>query len=161
MELAADPQVSFETEVQRQHPRIRVPATLRLDGDRRGASLRLLDLSAGGFAFEAGIGAVRPGQRNSGELRFNVKPLGLSLPVRFEVRYQDPESGRVGCRFDGLGVAEAAVLRQLIGACVGGDLVPVGDLLSTLSRDNLARPRRPCPSSSAGAAWPSGCAPCC
>lgn len=139
MDTGSRPQVTFETEVQRQHPRIRVPATVLLDGDSQEHALH--DLSAGGFSFDARPGSLKPGQHRRAMLRFNLKPLGLSLPVRFEVRHHDAASGRSGCRFDDLGPAESAVLRQLIGSFLGGELIAVGDMLATLSRDNYAQPR--------------------
>lgn len=141
MDNGTRPQITFETEVQRQHPRIRVPASVTLDGDLDAHEYPLQDLSAGGFSFDAPPGSLRVGQRRGATLHFKIKPLGLSLPLRFEVRSHDPDSGRSGCRFDELGQAEAGVLRALIGAVLGGELVVVGDLLATLSRSNLANAR--------------------
>ena len=43
--------VVHEAEAQRQHPRVRIPATLHVDARGRSRAYRVLDVSLGGFAF--------------------------------------------------------------------------------------------------------------
>ena len=55
MNTAVNANVVRESEAQRQHARVKIPAKLRFFGpDRTPLETRVLDLSAGGLAFNAG-----------------------------------------------------------------------------------------------------------
>lgn len=132
-----------EAEVQRQHPRVRIPATVHIDANRSERIYELFDISAGGFSFDAQGDSYRIGRIHSGTLRFALDPMGMTLPVNFRVCNTDQENDRVGCAFEDLGARQIALLRQLINAYLAGELVSFGDVLTTLSRDNHASPRGP------------------
>ena len=133
--------VVHEAEAQRQHPRVRIPATLHVGPDGRGSAYRVLDVSLGGFAFETQNAEYRFDSLHHGTLDFAIEPIGLSLPVAFTVRNLDRTGRRVGCEFQDLDRRKASMLRHLIGAHLAGELVSVGDVLTTLSRDNYTKPR--------------------
>lgn len=133
--------VVHESEAQRQHPRIRIPATLTLPEGSAETRLRVLDLSAGGFSFEASGRAFRVGRSHEGTIHFAVDPAGLSVPVRFQIRNADAGSGRIGCAFEDLTPAQVSLLRYLITSYLGGEIVAVGDVLAAVSRDSYLRPR--------------------
>ena len=133
--------VVHEAEAQRQHPRVRIPATLHVGPNGRGNAYRVLDVSLGGFAFDAGNDEYRFDSTHRGTLDFAIEPIGLSLPVSFTVRNLDRSGRRIGCEFDDIDRQKASMLRQLIGAHLAGELVTVGDVLTTLSRDNYTKPR--------------------
>jgi len=133
--------VVHEAEAQRQHPRVRIPATLHLGPNGRSRAHRVLDVSLGGFAFETDERDYRFGSIHKGTLDFAIEPIGLSLPVTFAVRNLDHSGRRVGCEFQELDRRKASMLRQLIGAHLAGELVSVGDVLTTLSRDNYTKER--------------------
>jgi alginate biosynthesis protein Alg44 len=133
--------VVHETEVARQHPRVRIPATLHMEAGSRQQSYRLFDISAGGFSFDAHGDHYRVGQIHRATLRFAVDPMGMTLPIAFRVCNVDPEHGRVGCAFEDLDDRQIALLRQVIHAYLAGELVSVGDVLTTLSRNNFSTPR--------------------
>jgi alginate biosynthesis protein Alg44 len=133
--------VVHEAEAQRQHPRVRIPATLHVGPGGRRSAYRVLDVSLGGFAFEAQGAEYRFDSTHQGTLDFAIEPIGLSLPVTFSVRNLDHTGRRVGCEFQDLDRRKTSMLRQLIGAHLAGELVSVGDVLTTLSRDNYTKPR--------------------
>jgi mannuronan synthase len=133
--------IVHEAEAQRQHPRVRIPATLHVGPSGRGRAHRVLDVSLGGFAFETDQRDYRFGSTHQGTLDFAIEPIGLSLPVTFAVRNLDHSGRRVGCEFQDLDRRKASMLRQLIGAHLAGELVSVGDVLTTLSRDNYTKER--------------------
>ena len=55
MNTAVNSNVVHESEAQRQHARVKIPAKLRFFGpDRTPVEARVIDLSAGGLAFNAG-----------------------------------------------------------------------------------------------------------
>jgi alginate biosynthesis protein Alg44 len=133
--------VVHEAEAQRQHPRVRIPATLHVGPNGRGHAYRVLDVSLGGFAFDSNGDDYRFDSMHRGTLDFAIEPLGLSLPVNFSVRNLDRTGRRIGCEFQDMDRQKTSMLRQLIGAHLAGELVTVGDVLTTLSRDNYTKPR--------------------
>jgi alginate biosynthesis protein Alg44 len=137
-----NPNVLHESETQRQHARVRIPAKISFARHDGGTiTLPLLDLSAGGFAFSAPTAPVKTGEHYSGVLIFAIDTLSLSVNVAFQIGKRTND-GRVSCQFHNLAAREIAALRQIITAHLSGDLVSVGELLSTLQRDNFTRPRR-------------------
>lgn len=133
--------VVHETEVERQHPRVRIPASLHVEAKGREQSYRLIDISAGGFSFDARGDNYQSGRIYRGTLRFEVDPMGMTLPVNFRVCNVDNGHHRIGVAFENLDERQTALLRQLISAYIAGEVVTVGDVLTTLQRNNYARPR--------------------
>ncbi|SDG85701.1 alginate biosynthesis protein Alg44 [Pseudomonas benzenivorans] len=143
MNTAVNLNVVHESEAQRQHARVKIPARLRyLTKQRERVEARTLDLSAGGFSFIADHQAVQVGDYHKGRLQFRLDSLDLGLDIEFQVRSVDVDNGRVGCQFHNLKPRDTATLRYLISAHLGGELVSVGDLLSTLQRENFTKPRK-------------------
>ena len=142
MNTAVNVNVVHESETQRQHARVRIPAKLRYLGSNREAlEVKVDDLSAGGLSFHArqplGVGEVMRGR-----LQFTVDNLGLSMDVEFQVRSFNPSSGRAGVQFQNLEQRDIATLRHLITSHLSGELISIGDVLSTLQRDNFTKARK-------------------
>ncbi|MFB4393459.1 MULTISPECIES: PilZ domain-containing protein [unclassified Pseudomonas] len=142
MNTAVNVNVVHESEAQRQHARVRIPAKLRfLDEDRQPHDVKVDDLSAGGLSFHAKK-ALPVGEVVRGRLQFVVDNLGLSMDVEFLVRVSNPETGRTGAEFQNLEPRDIATLRHIITAHLSGELISVGDVLSTLQRDNFTKARK-------------------
>ncbi|WP_187671808.1 PilZ domain-containing protein [Zestomonas carbonaria] len=143
MNTAVNVNVVHESETQRQHARIRIPAKVRFIGrNRELVEQQLLDISAGGFAYGAAKVPVQVGDYHRGKLMFVIDNISLGIEVEFQVRSVDADSGRVGCQFHNLKPREIATLRQLITSHLSGELISVGELLTTLQRDNFTKPRK-------------------
>ncbi|MBD9630417.1 HlyD family efflux transporter periplasmic adaptor subunit [Pseudomonas sp. PDM19] len=144
MNTAVNVNVVHESEAQRQHARVKLPARIRyIATNREGAEARLLDLSAGGFAFtSANNTPVQVGDLHKGKLLFQIDSISFSLEVEFQVRSYDRESARVGCEFQHLKPREIAALRYLITSYLAGEVVSVGDMLNTLQRENFTKARK-------------------
>jgi alginate biosynthesis protein Alg44 len=143
MNTAVNVNVVHESEAQRQYARVKLPAKIRFTGsNRETVDQRLIDLSAGGFAFTAGKAPVQVGDFYKGKLLFQIDNLSLGIDVEFQVREVDQESGRIGCEFHNLKPREIATLRHLITSHLSGELVNVGDLLNTLQRENFTKARK-------------------
>lgn len=142
MDDGLPPNVVHEAEAQRQHPRVRIAGRVKLT--RSGEhSHALIDLSAGGLAFTAEPGEQwKIGEMQRGQLSFNVAPVVFALPVTLQVRNVGSDGRRIGCAFQELGPREIAVLRQLIGGTLAGELVSSGELITALSRDNYTKARQ-------------------
>lgn len=144
MNTAVNVNVVHESEAQRQHARVKLPARIRYIGaNREGVDARLLDLSAGGFAFASANNIpVQVGDLHKGKLLFQIDSISFSLEVEFQVRSYDRDSARVGCEFQHLKPREIAALRYLITSYLAGEVVSVGDMLNTLQRENFTKARK-------------------
>ncbi|MDB5985989.1 MAG: PilZ protein [Nevskia sp.] len=140
MDNGLKPQVVHETETQRQHPRVRIPATVRIAHGNTEAACRVIDISVAGFAFEAPH-SYQVGALDRGVLQLGVDSLALNLPVQFCVRNFDNSSRRTGCSFENLTAGTVATLHYLIGGYLSGEVTTAGEMLATLSRDNYSKPR--------------------
>ncbi|WP_296179529.1 PilZ domain-containing protein [Pseudomonas sp. UBA1879] len=144
MNTAVNANVVHESEAQRQHARIKIPAKLRLlNGQPNAPLVRVEDLSAGGLSYIAPAN-LRPtvGEVIKGRLQFLIDNLGLAMDVELQIRAYDPVSGRVGCQFQHLEAQDIATLRHLITSHLSGDIVSMGEVLATLQRDNFTKARK-------------------
>ena len=140
----ANVNVVHESEAQRQHARVKIPAKLRfIDASGTPLMARVEDLSAGGLCFNAGTGKpLALGQVHKGRLQFVIDNLGLGMDVELLIRSYDRQSGRTGCEFQNLEPQDIATLRHLITSHLAGDIVTLGDVLATLQRDNFTKARK-------------------
>jgi mannuronan synthase len=130
-----------ESETQRQHVRARLPGVLELELAEGPQRFRLQDLSAGGLAFAVRGRSLRSGQLCEGRVLLQLESITLTVPVRLQICWVDAQGGRAGARFETLADGEAATLRRVIGAYLGGEVIGAGDVMHTLSRSNLTAPR--------------------
>jgi alginate biosynthesis protein Alg44 len=142
LETIPNVDIVHESEVQRQHVRVRLPASIRFKVDGTERRYRLHDVSAGGFSFTCTKERFEEGQLFRGSLLLAGDTVGFTLPVSFDI-HSASANGRVSCRFQDLRGQTAAALRHVITSYVGGELVTVGDMLSTLHRQNFVSTRAP------------------
>ncbi|MBV6827077.1 alginate biosynthesis protein Alg44 [Pseudomonas sp. PD9R] len=143
MNTAVNANVVHESEAQRQHARVKIPAKLRFFGpDRTPVEARVLDLSAGGLAFNAGQLPLKTGEVYKARLQFVIDNLGLAMDVELQVRSYDRQTGRAGCQFQNLEQQDISTLRHLITSHLAGDIVSIGEVLATLQRDNFTKARK-------------------
>ncbi|WP_085578780.1 MULTISPECIES: alginate biosynthesis protein Alg44 [unclassified Pseudomonas] len=143
MNTAVNVNVVHESEAQRQHARVKIPAKLRFFGpDRTPVEARVIDLSAGGLAFNAGQLPLKVGDVHKARLQFVIDNLGLAMDVEMQVRSHDRQTGRTGCQFQNLEPRDIATLRHLITSHLAGDIVSIGEVLATLQRDNFTKARK-------------------
>ncbi|MFP3445279.1 PilZ domain-containing protein [Pseudomonas sp. SIMBA_067] len=142
MNTAVNVNVVHESEAQRQHARVRIPAKLRfLDAQRQTHEVKVDDLSAGGLSFHTKQ-PLSVGDVLRGRLQFVVDNLGLSIDIEFQVRSYNPDNGRTGAQFQNLEPRDIATLRHIITSHLSGELISIGDVLSTLQRDNFTKARK-------------------
>ncbi|MBA6100085.1 MULTISPECIES: PilZ domain-containing protein [Pseudomonas] len=142
MNTAVNVNVVHESEAQRQHARVRIPAKLRfIDAQRQAHDVKVDDLSAGGLSFHTKQ-QLAVGDALRGRLMFTVDNLGLSMDIEFQVRSYHPDSGRTGAQFQNLEPRDIATLRHIITSHLSGELITAGDVLSTLQRDNFTKARK-------------------
>jgi alginate biosynthesis protein Alg44 len=144
MNTAVNVNVVHESEAQRQHARVKLPAKLRLlNGEPNAPLVKVEDLSAGGLAFIApGHRHLNVGEVINGRLQFLIDNLGLAMDVQLQIRSIDSSTGRIGCQFQNLEAQDIATLRHLITSHLSGDIVSMGEVLATLQRDNFTKARK-------------------
>lgn len=138
MNTAINKNLAHESESQRQYARIKIPARVIVEVDGKLKKYPLLDLSAGGFAFQGALSATENGYR--GRIEFNVDGFVFMMPINFDVK-QAGRNGRIGCCFQNMSGQETASLRHIITAFLSGELVTSGDMINILGRDNFAKTR--------------------
>jgi mannuronan synthase len=122
MNSQANVNVVHESEAQRQHARVKIPAKLRFFGnDGKPTEARVIDLSAGGLAFTA-TQPLNVGEVHKGRLQFVIDNLGLAMDVELQIRSHDRQSGRTGCQFQNLEQQDISTLRHLITSHLSGDI---------------------------------------
>ena len=131
------PQIVHESEVHRQHVRLRIPIQVEVDGIR----YQVDDWSVGGFGVESVMTSRQPGERFPVKLIFLFEEFDLTM--RFDARmvYADQDHGRFGCTFLGLSQQQAEVFRYLVDAYLSGEVVSAGDVLQVRSHDSSAPAR--------------------
>ena len=102
--------IVHESEAQRQFVRVKLPASIQFAVDGNRKSYRLHDVSAGGFSFDPSGDKLPIGVTYSGHVLLNVDSVGFTIPVSFEAKTVDAESGRIGCVFQDLGAKEISAL---------------------------------------------------
>jgi hypothetical protein len=87
------PQIVHETEVHRQHVRLKIPIQVEIDGIRHQVD----DWSLGGLAVESVLTSRKPGDRFWIRLIFPFEEFELTMRREARMVYVDQGHGRFGC----------------------------------------------------------------
>lgn len=134
--------IVHESEAQRRHARVRIPATLVIEVDGKPSSLSVQDLSASGFSLKDDTNLLSIGSHKKGALKFNFDGVDIAVNINFQVVSEFGESKkRLGCEFHDLGEKETSTIRLVITKFLAGDMTTSGDVIHILNRDNFAKAR--------------------
>lgn len=131
--------VVHETEAQRRHARIKIPAYLQVKTAAGSTSIRLLDISASGFSVNDEKNVFDNINNGKGAIQFVFGDVIIALQTRFQIVARN--NGRVGFEFQDLGTHEVSALRHIITKFLAGEIVTSGDVLHIITRDNSAKAR--------------------
>ncbi|MDX1540781.1 MAG: HlyD family secretion protein [Geminicoccaceae bacterium] len=131
------PQILNDTEVHRQHVRLKIPVQVDLDGVR----YQVDDWSIGGFGVESVMTSRQTGERFVVRMIFPFEEFEMSMRLDARMVYADHDHGRFGCALLGLSKEQMAVFRYLVDAYLSGEVVSAGDLLQIRASDAPARLR--------------------
>lgn len=134
-----EPQIAHETEVHRQHVRLRIPIQVEIDGERYVTD----DWSPGGFGVSADLPGREAGDRFTARLFFPFEDFELVVPVDCRVVYITGDRSRFGCRFLGLSRGQIELFRFIVDAYLSGEIVSAGDLLAVVARGGAEGAVRP------------------
>lgn len=123
-------EIVHDTEVHRQHVRLRIPIAVEIDGAR----FTVDDWSLGGFGVLGTLPRRRPGERFPVRLHLPFEDFELALETDAELVYALPDGSRFGCRFVGLAAGQLALFRYVVDAYLSGEIVGAGDLLALRAR---------------------------
>ena len=118
-----------ETEVHRQHVRLKIPIGIEIDGVRHVVD----DWSIGGFGMEAERFAHKVGERFPTRLIFPFEDYEVTIETECETIYNEPEPRRVGCRFVSLSQGQLDLFRHIVDTYLSGELIDAGRLLKLVS----------------------------
>ena len=143
MMATANLNLVHETEAQRRHARVKLPARLIvIDPQHNQYVLELSEISASGFSVVDEDAKLHLDHVYRGRLLFNFDSVEFVLKISFKVMNARSEESRFGCEFQDLGAQEISTLRLLISKFLGGEIARVNDVLTTLNRENFTKARK-------------------
>lgn len=125
--------MAYETEVQRLHPRYRLPMRATIDGkvyQVHDWSMNSFTVDAGGFAVGASVDAA---------LTVPFDGYEFALTIRSEVLYSSGSMKRTTFAFLALDDKQAALLQYVTDAVISGEVVRAGDVLDIVRRSEPAK----------------------
>jgi mannuronan synthase len=114
------PRIVHEAEVQRQHPRFRIPAQCLIGG----AAFEVFDWSLGGLSIMGFANPLAVGDLLDLQIVYQIDHVALVVDVIGEVRYQRPQDDRVGFRFSNIGDAQQGLMRRVFESYLQGEIMP-------------------------------------
>ena len=131
-------QIIHESEAQRQHTRVQVPAGFIIGGTHYSAE----DLSAGGARI-IGIdaGSYKKGDRIPAKMVLPFKHFTIQIDTPLEVEHSNSSKATIGCRFTDLSTSTVSIVSYVIRAFMTGHIVSEEDILQIVSRDNFVKNR--------------------
>lgn len=124
-------QVAQETEIHRQHVRLRIPIAVEIDGQRFAVD----DWSIGGFGVQGDLGSRQPGERFPVRVAFPFEDFEVTLRLDGQMVYHQDDRTRFGCRFVAISRGQLDLFRYIVDSYLSGEIVSGGDILSLASRD--------------------------
>lgn len=128
--------MSYEAELQRQHPRYQLPMQATIEGK----TYQVHDWSMNGFAIEAGGFGVGRSVKAALTIPFSGYQFVLELPS--EVLYSSEPMKRTSFIFTLLDDAQAGLLQYVTDAVLSGEVVRAGDILDVARRSETGRTKQ-------------------
>lgn len=125
--------MSYEAELQRQHPRYRLPMRATIDG----TTYQVHDWSMNGFAIDTGGFTVGKNVMASLTVPFNGYEFVVTIPS--EVLYSSAPMKRTSLVFLDLEDGQAGLLQYITDAVLSGEVVRAGDILDVARRSDAGR----------------------
>jgi alginate biosynthesis protein Alg44 len=134
---APQTQIVHESETQRQHVRLPLPAQAEIGGKIHDVK----DLSSGGVGIRGVVGDYKRGQHVNIRLRLPFTTFSFDVNLEAEVQHYDKNEKVLGCLFVNLTADQISLLNHVLRAFMAGDIIGTGDLLQIATRNNFGRAR--------------------
>jgi alginate biosynthesis protein Alg44 len=138
MKTAQQGQIVHESETQRQHVRLPLPAHAEIGG----REYDIKDLSSGGVGVKDIEGNYTRGQHLPLRLKLPFGTFALDVTFEAEVQHYSPKEKSLGCVFVNLTSEHISLLNHMLKAYLAGDLIASSDLIGIASRDNFTKTRK-------------------
>ncbi len=135
---SAAPQIVHESETQRQHVRLPLPARAEIAGQ----VCAVKDLSPGGLAVRDLAGSFARGQRLPLRLMLPFGSFSMDISLEAEIQHFNSAAKTAGLRFVDLVADQIALLNHILRAYMAGDVVRAGDVMNVVTRENFVKARR-------------------
>lgn len=135
---SAAQQIVHESETQRQHVRVQVPARAELDG----RVYMVKDLSVSGLSLENVDTVYADGAQLQMVMSVPFESFSLNVTLKAFVTYYDAAAKKLGCQFTDLTREQLSILNTIIQSYMSGIIVTEGELLNVVARDNFVKIRK-------------------
>jgi alginate biosynthesis protein Alg44 len=125
--------MSYEAELQRQHPRYRLPMRATIEG----TTYQVHDWSMNGFAIE--VGGLTVGKEVMASLTIPFNGYDFAVTIPSEVLYSSAPMKRTSLVFLHLEDGQAGLLQYITDAVLSGEVVRAGDILDVARRSDAGR----------------------
>lgn len=132
---AAGLNVVHESEVQRQHIRVQIPAIAKI-GEK---TYKIRDISVGGFSIRAPEGYEPGAPPLKVKILFPFESFAFHLNLKAAAIHHDGETA--GFVFQNLSPRQISVLSHVVQSCLTGLVIGEGDIINVVSRENFYAPR--------------------
>lgn len=137
--------IVHEADAQRHHVRVKLPATVEIDG----IGYQTRDWSTAGASVvvspeQSSSAVFAEGKTHNVRLIFDLNGFALAVPMKVEVRHTRAEDGDnyVGLRYIDMTQEQIVIMQQLVSSYVTGELTSVGEIIHVMSRNNFTKPRQ-------------------
>ena len=128
--------IVHESEIQRQHIRVSVPAKVSINGQQ----FDLVDLSAGGFRISAPQHAEELKIQGQQQVVINFSDDEYDLKI--DANPQHIDNGIIGYRFSNLNSEQISILHHIISLYMAGQTINAEELAKISLRDNFGNDRK-------------------
>ncbi|MBU6234401.1 MAG: PilZ domain-containing protein [Alphaproteobacteria bacterium] len=135
---SATQQVVHESETQRQHVRIQIPARAELGG----RTYMVKDLSVSGLSIEDVGATYIDGAQIDLTLNVPFESFSLNVALKAFVTHYDTNAKVLGAQFTNLSREQLSILNAIIQSYMSGVIIKEGDLLNVVARDNFVKIRK-------------------
>lgn len=138
MSAQAAPQIVHESETQRQHVRVQIPARAEI----ASRTYMVKDLSVSGASIEGVDTPYIDGAQFNLTLTVPFESFSLNVSLKAFVTHYDAPSRLLGCQFTDLTREQLSILNSIIQSYMSGVIIKEGDLLNVVARDNFVKIRK-------------------
>ena len=130
-------QIVHETETQRQHVRVTLPARAEINGK----DYTVKDLSSGGIGVTGFKGALKKGEIFHFTLILPFADFSLDTYLEAQVQNIDKDLTTLGARFVNLSSTQITLISHVIRTFISGDIVEADEMLDVVKRHDFMRIR--------------------
>ena len=123
-----------ESEVQRQHVRIQIPAGVRIGKN----TYKIKDLSAGGLSIITDKNFLFDKEEKEGTILFPFENFSFNLKIKLNPIYSKPDKKITGFRFEDVTPRQTSLLHHVIKSYLSGLITTEEDIIAVAARENYA-----------------------